>query len=71
MKLPRWWPAKKATPEYLRWARANADWISQLAHYNSEKARGLVHTPEWDARMARLQTAFDNGPKPWGGPDGQ
>jgi hypothetical protein len=30
-----------------------------LAQYNSERARGLVHTPEWDARMAALQAEFD------------
>jgi hypothetical protein len=55
----------RANPEYQRWYQANASWISQLASYNSERARGLVHTPEWDERMARLQSAFDAGPKPW------
>jgi len=30
-----------------------------LAVYNAERARGLVHIPEWDARMATLQTEFD------------
>ena len=30
-----------------------------LATYNSEVARGLVHTPEWAARMAELQARFD------------
>lgn len=30
-----------------------------LAHYNSEVSRGLVHTAEMDARMAQRQAAFD------------
>jgi hypothetical protein len=30
-----------------------------LARYNAEVARGLVHTPEWAAEMARVQRAFD------------
>jgi hypothetical protein len=30
-----------------------------LAQYNSERARGLLHTPEWDERMAALQAEFD------------
>ena len=30
-----------------------------LATYNAEVARGIVHTPEWDARMADLQREFD------------
>jgi hypothetical protein len=25
---------------------------ADLAAYNSEVARGIVHTPEWDAKMA-------------------
>lgn len=31
----------------------------ELATYNSEVARGLVHTDGWKARMAALQTQFD------------
>lgn len=30
-----------------------------LARYNSEVARGLVHTPEWQAEMAVLQQRFN------------
>ena len=30
-----------------------------LATYNSERARGIMHTAEWDARMAGLQREFD------------
>lgn len=33
--------------------------LDELARYNSEKARGLVHTPEWDARMAEEQARFN------------
>lgn len=30
-----------------------------LAHYNAERARGIMHRPEWDARMAEIQAAFN------------
>ena len=30
-----------------------------LGRYNSERARGIVHTPEWEARMAEEQAAFE------------
>lgn len=30
-----------------------------LARYNGERAHGLVHTPEWVAKMAVEQAAFD------------
>ena len=30
-----------------------------LAVYNSERNRGIMHTPAWDARMAELQRGFD------------
>lgn len=32
---------------------------SDLATYNSEVARGVVHTPEKDAEMVERQRAFD------------
>ena len=32
---------------------------SQLARYNAEVARGLVHTDEWRALMAALQSHHD------------
>jgi hypothetical protein len=31
----------------------------QLALYNAERARGIVHTPKWDERMAVLQSRWD------------
>lgn len=34
--------------------------FSALARYNSEAARGIVHTPEWKAKMAEEQRRFDN-----------
>lgn len=37
----------------------NADDLLALATYNSEKARGLVHTPDWVLRMAELQVQFN------------
>lgn len=30
-----------------------------LATYNAERARGIVHTPEWDAAMVALQCRFN------------
>jgi hypothetical protein len=33
--------------------------VAELARFNGEVARGLVHTPEWKRRMALLQEAFD------------
>ena len=33
--------------------------FGDLATYNSEVARGIVHTPEWDARMAEDQARFN------------
>ena len=30
-----------------------------LANYNAERARGIVHTPEWDELMREHQEAFD------------
>lgn len=43
-------------------------WVSDLATYNSERARGIVHSPEWQERMARLQAHFDQQQRldsPW------
>jgi hypothetical protein len=34
--------------------------IDALATYNAEKARGIVHTREWDLRMAELQLYFNS-----------
>lgn len=33
-----------------------------LAVYNAERTRGLVHTAEYDQRMAVLQAEFDGRP---------
>lgn len=31
-----------------------------LAVYDAECARGIVHTAEWDEKMAKLQREFDD-----------
>lgn len=31
----------------------------ELSQYNAECARGLMHTPEWDARMKLKQAQYD------------
>lgn len=33
--------------------------VEQLGRYNAERARGLVHTLEWQAFMSREQRWFD------------
>jgi hypothetical protein len=35
------------------------DKFNPLARYNAEVARGIMHTPEWDAQMAALQREYD------------
>ena len=42
-----------------RQQRPDAHRWDELAWYNTECARGIVHTPEWDERMAKRQAAFD------------
>ena len=32
--------------------------VTRLATYNAERARGIMHTPEWGAQMAELQQRF-------------
>lgn len=36
----------------------NLKW-GDLAQYNAEVARGIVHTPEWDHRMAIKQQEYN------------
>ena len=33
--------------------------FNALARYNGERARGIAHTPGWDAKMAELQQEFN------------
>jgi hypothetical protein len=39
--------------------RLTCEEVERLARYNSEVGRGIRHTDEYDAEMARLQRAFD------------
>jgi len=41
-----------ATPAFSRYE------LEQLATYNSERARGLVHTTEWQRKMQALQARW-------------
>lgn len=41
------------------------DSFEMLAVYNAEVARGIMHTPEWQARMAGLQRKFDAQAEAW------
>ena len=49
----------RADEEALRREIAMPGEFEVLARYNAERARGIVHTPEWDERMASLQAKFD------------
>lgn len=40
------------------------DELHQLATYQAERARGLMHSYEWRLRMAGLQRAFDEQQRP-------
>lgn len=40
------------------WDLDSTRW-DELAQYNSERARGIVHTPEWQLRMVEVQQEFD------------
>jgi hypothetical protein len=35
--------------------------LDQLATYNSERARGLLHSPEWIRKMSEFQIRFNEG----------
>lgn len=43
--------------DWDKWHREHR-W-NDLATYNGEVARGLVHTPEWKAKMAKEQELFN------------
>ena len=37
-----------------------ASWeVHRLAVYNAERARGILHTPEWQEEMSQLQRRYD------------
>lgn len=42
------------------WQGWPGNWVSILAMYNAERSRGIMHTPEWQERMATYQEAFDS-----------
>jgi hypothetical protein len=54
-----WRKYTKADEEALRRELQMPGKFDVLAAYNAEVARGIVHTPEWDAKMAGLQREFD------------
>ena len=43
----------------MRISLRRAERWNTLGTYNSEIARGIVHTPEWDAEMAEEQRLFN------------
>ena len=50
---------RRRQPVTLREIAPPRTFTNELAIYNAEVARGIVHTPEWDAKMAELQREFD------------
>ena len=46
-----------------KWNHVDEIRWSKLAHYNTEVAHGIVHTPEYDAEMAEEQARFDEWAK--------
>lgn len=49
-----WTKKKRGSIQY------NSSWRwAALATYNAECSRGIIHTPEYQARMAREQALFD------------
>lgn len=39
--------------------------LTMLATYNSERARGILHSDEWKGYMAALQNKFDHANEAW------
>jgi hypothetical protein len=57
MELSKGWERKRQ--EIVdRYDLPDAD-LQALRIYNQERARGLTHTPEWQYRMAGIQTQLD------------
>lgn len=42
------------------WGGLNQLELDQLATYNGERARGIVHTDEWNENMRKLQARYDS-----------
>jgi hypothetical protein len=49
-----WW----AEEVVRRYGMTEAE-LNRLADYNAERSRGIVHTEEWQARMADLQRRYN------------
>ena len=59
------WPFKKQRAAFIGVYQFEVDEITQLAKYNAEKSRGLMHTEEWKQKMKALQKTYDESvPKP-------
>jgi hypothetical protein len=70
-ELPARWPDPDRkdpdTSQFLISSRPiETNEVDVLGRYNAEVARGIQHTPEWQAYMADLQQRFDarQGEKP-------
>ena len=54
--MNRWFRKKQPPP----WASVlHRHEVDQLATYNAERARGIVHTDRWKAEMAEVQRRFN------------
>ncbi len=43
----------------MPWRKLTESEWWHLSTYNAERYRGIMHTPEWDAKMAELQREWD------------
>ena len=57
MRLLDDWRSHRREARYARWDEEHR-W-DDLARYNSEVHRGLLHTSEWKVKMAEEQKRFD------------
>lgn len=56
VNVPRDWERRRR--EIVE-GRISREEIATLAIYDSERARGIAHTLEWQARMADIQARLD------------
>lgn len=55
--MPTFIPA----PQFIEWCSEERRLLkyNQLAQYNAEVARGLLHTADWTAQMVEAQKQYD------------
>ena len=51
--------------DVMPWLTLSEQEISRLATFNAEVSRGIVHTDEYAAEMAKLQRKFNSSEFAW------